>query len=128
MAKLNPAAAPVETKVVASGAYGAVTLIVTWILATYVFHGRVPADLAGLLPGFVALVLGTAAGWLSRHTPRVEEVVTVVRRELAAQQRAAMARQAAAQPPPPPGPAVTIVPKPDGNPVPGFDRPAVHDQ
>ena len=79
MTSLNPSGAGVETKVVASGTYGAITLVITWILTNYVFHGHLPADLANLLPGLVAVVAGMAAGWLSHHTPRMDETSSAVR-------------------------------------------------
>src|SRR5690242_11726429 len=85
MARLNPTGAPVETKTVAAGAYGSITLVVMWILTNYVFHGHIPPDLETFLPGFVAMVVATAAGWMAHHTPRPEEVVAVVRRELGRQ-------------------------------------------
>ncbi|HEY7432004.1 MAG TPA: hypothetical protein VH641_14880 [Streptosporangiaceae bacterium] len=77
--------APVEGKVVASGAYGALSLVLTWILTTYVFRGHVPPDLLTFLPGFVSLVAGAAAGWLARHTPRLDEVAAEVAQVVGAQ-------------------------------------------
>ena len=97
MTNLNPTGAPPESKVVAVGTYGSITLVITWILTNYVFHGHMPADLANLLPGFVAIVAASAAGWLAHHTPRMEETVVAVRRELAAQ----MPPRRVPPPPPP---------------------------
>ena len=59
-----------ETKVKAATGAAAVTGFMLWALATYAFHGDVPAPVEGLVafavPGLVTLV----AGYLSRHTPR----------------------------------------------------------
>jgi len=85
MKSLNPTGASPETKTVTAGAYGAITTLVTWILSTYVFRGHIPADLTTLLPGLVGVTVGTAAGWLARHTPRAAEVVAEVERVLETQ-------------------------------------------
>jgi hypothetical protein len=114
MNSLNPTGAGVETKVVASSTYGAITLVITWILTNYVFHGHMPADLANLLPGFVAVVAGSAAGWLSHHTPRLEETVAVVRRELAVQMAAQQPSTLQRRPAAPPAPASQSASGPTG--------------
>jgi hypothetical protein len=104
MTRLNPTGAPPETKFVAQTSYGFLTLVITWIVTNYVFRGHIPADLQTLLPGFVAMVAGAAAGWFSHHTPRLEETISVVRRELAVQ--AAQNVQQRRSPAPVPQPAL----------------------
>jgi hypothetical protein len=107
VSNLNPTGAPPETKFVAQSSYGFLTLVLTWIVTNYLFRGHVPADLQTLLPGFVAIVAGTAAGWLAQHTPRMSETVAVVRRELAAQ-------GAPRRPAPPPAAAPAVQQAPPG--------------
>lgn len=66
----------VEAKVKTSSAAAAVTGLILSALATYVFGGEVP----GAVEQIVTQVVGTvvpaavtyAAGWVTRHTPRVD--------------------------------------------------------
>lgn len=97
MSKLNPSGAPPETKTVASGAYGGITWAVTWVLVNYVLKGQhIDPQLQTMITGLVPVVVGTAAGWLSKHTPRYSEVLQVAQQLLAAEQQ--QQRQAAVQP------------------------------
>ena len=57
---LNPTGAAPETKVVASGGYGTVTLLATWILTDHVFTA-LPPDLKNMLPGLAAVISGSCS-------------------------------------------------------------------
>jgi hypothetical protein len=69
--------APPETKTVSQTAVTIFVGALTWILVSYVpaFHSGLPGPLAGFLDWFVAALLGGAAGYFAKHTPRTEDVV-----------------------------------------------------
>lgn len=66
-------AAPVETKVKAGAAAGAVTGIVVWALVSYVpaFKNGVPQPIMDALPFVLAWIGHTVAAYLAPHTSRV---------------------------------------------------------
>ena len=63
-------AAPVERKVKTTTATSAVVTVVLWALATYVFHGDVPALVQAVVAFVVPAVATFAVGYLTKHTPR----------------------------------------------------------
>lgn len=64
-------AAPIESKVKASGLGALAAGVIDWALATWVFKGRhVDAALTAEVYAAVPAVLALAAGWLAPHTPR----------------------------------------------------------
>jgi hypothetical protein len=81
MAKLNPAGAGPESKWVTQTYYGSATGFVTWVLLT-VFHVTLPAQMTAILPVLLGTICGSAAGWMAKHTPRLEEVADQVARVL----------------------------------------------
>lgn len=74
---MNSSTVPIENKVVAGSWVGTSTGMLTWALTTFVppFHHGIPADLQSALPYIVAMVGGTAAAYLAKHTPRTEETL-----------------------------------------------------
>lgn len=66
-------AAPVETKVKAGAAAGAVTGIVVWALVSYVpaFKNGVPQPVVDALPFVLAWIGHTVAAYLAPHTSRI---------------------------------------------------------
>lgn len=70
-------AAPVETKVKAGAAAGAVTGIVVWALVSYVpmFHNGVPQPVVDALPFILAWIGHTAAAYWAPHTARPDVAV-----------------------------------------------------
>lgn len=64
--------APVETKVKAGAAAGAVTGLVVWALISFVpaFHTGVPEPVVAVIPVVLAWAGHVAASWLAPHTPR----------------------------------------------------------
>lgn len=62
--------AAVETKVKAGTAAAAVSGVVVFLLARYVFKGNVPDVYASWIYILVPAVLTFAAGWIFPHTPR----------------------------------------------------------
>jgi hypothetical protein len=75
---MSSTTAPVETKVAAGAVSSWATGVVTWLLVTYVFHGQLPDQLTTFLPYVVASICGTAAAYMAKHTPRLEEVAAEV--------------------------------------------------
>lgn len=107
MASLNPSGSPPETKVTAQTNYAAATGVVTWVLLT-VFHVHLPAGMAAAVPVVVSTICGGIAGWMARHTPRLDEVARQVEDILyppAPQQAQHAAPPPAPAQPPVPGPA-----------------------
>lgn len=80
----------VETKVAAGGYVTIASGLIAGFLVTYVFKD-LPPDLKALVPVLTASVLGSAAAWMAKHTPRAEEVIYEVEKQLG---EAAAARQA----------------------------------
>lgn len=70
--------APVETKVKASSAAGAVAGLVLFALGRYVFKGAVPDVVASWTYAIVPAALTFGAGYLAKHTPRPVTAVTTV--------------------------------------------------
>lgn len=63
---------PVETKVSAATLAAAASAFVVWLLRTYAFHGTLPPEVEAFASIAVIGVCTFAAGWLARHTPRVD--------------------------------------------------------
>lgn len=69
--------APVEKKVQASTAAAATSGLALFILGRYVFRGDVPDVVTSWVYVAVPSVLTFAAGYLAKHTNRVQAVATV---------------------------------------------------
>jgi hypothetical protein len=73
--KSNSTTAPPELKWVAQLGTSGVSGTVMWILTAYVFKNHLPATLSQFLPYVVGLVSGGVAGWMAKHTPRMDEIM-----------------------------------------------------
>lgn len=73
---MNQSKPIVEAKVKTSALAAAVTGLVLSALATYVFGGQVPGVVEQVVTQLVGTVVPAvvtfAAGWLTRHTPRID--------------------------------------------------------
>ena len=63
---------PVEAKVSAATAAAAVSGVILWALRTFVFHDAVPAEVELFVDVAVIAAATFAAGWITRHTPRID--------------------------------------------------------
>jgi hypothetical protein len=72
-------AAPVERKVTASTAAGAVSGLTLWLLGRYVFRGTaVPDVLQSWIYTLAPAAVTFAAGYLARHSPRPAAALPVM--------------------------------------------------
>jgi hypothetical protein len=76
--------APTEPKVSNSSLTALIVTLITAAL-TYVYRGNIPAAWQPVIPGVAAGISAYAAGWLSKHQPRYEEVVAAVQKVIATQ-------------------------------------------
>jgi hypothetical protein len=68
---------PIEAKVVTSSWTAMVVGLVTWGLVTFIpaWHSGIPQPLATFLPLVIASISSTFVGYMTKHTPRTEEVM-----------------------------------------------------
>lgn len=63
---------PLETKFVTQSGVSIFVTLVTWLLVTYIpgWQSGIPAPIAAFIPGAVAWLIATYAGWKAPHTHR----------------------------------------------------------
>ena len=71
--------APVENKVANGTITGFVTLFLSWVIVNFVPGIKhAPIDVKTSIPGFVSVLAGFGVAYMSKHEPRLDEVLTVV--------------------------------------------------
>ena len=74
MSALGDLWSSIETKVKAATTTAFVSSALVGVLATYVFHGTVPAVVVWLVGSVVTAAATGLAGWMAKHTPVTPDV------------------------------------------------------
>lgn len=86
MMETDPAP-PVEAKVKAATGAAAVAGLLVWLLEEYVFGAAAPEAVEAAVDVLVPAAAALVAGWLARHTPRIDLAALQAARDRAERQR-----------------------------------------